>query len=178
MKGVIFVELINYLEESGGALFAEEVIEAAKLPNAAAYSAVGTYPSAQALRMVEIASERTGTPSEELCTAFGRWLFERFTVRYPDIVGRYDDAETMLEHVGSHIHREVVVLYPDAVPPQVTGRREGDALVVDYRSSRPLAHIAYGLIAGCLAHFNDPRTVRWNDRSDPRQASFRIAMEK
>lgn len=179
MKGIIFAELIGFMEEVGGLEFAETVLARSDLPNDGAFTRIGTYPAAYALKMVGTASELSGTPVESLCDAYGEWLFGRFVVLYPDIVGRYPSAESMLEHVGSHIHEEVVVLYPDAKPPQVsTSYAEDGALQVHYSSHRPLAHIAHGLIRGCLKHYGDPRRPEWITDADPSSASFRIVGEE
>ncbi|MGB7373894.1 heme NO-binding domain-containing protein [Pontixanthobacter sp.] len=174
MKGLIFTELMDFMEHKAGAEFAEDVLDAADLPNGGAFTAIGTYPAAYALNMVAIASDKSGIPAAELSAEYGEWLFHRFTVLYPDIIDRYPTAEIMLDHVGSHIHEEVVILYPDAKPPHISMQREDGHLVVNYSSHRPMAHVAFGLVKGCLAHYRDSRIVEWLTQADPTSASFRI----
>ncbi len=175
MKGIIFAELIGFMEEVGGLDFAEQVLASSELPNDGAFTRIGTYPAAYALKMVGVASEVSGVPADQLCRQYGEWLFARFVILYPKIVGQYPTAEVMLEHVGSHIHEEVVVLYPDAKPPKVTATRDDDDLIIHYSSHRPMAHIAYGLVKGCMVHYGDTRQVEWVGDNDPASASFRIA---
>lgn len=175
MKGVIFTELLGFVEHKAGAEFAEDVLEAADLPNAGAFTTIGTYPAAHALRLIEIVSEKSGIPASDLSVEYGEWLFDRFTVLYPDIIARYATAESMLDHVGSHIHQEVVVLYPDAKPPKVTSVHADGEMVIEYSSHRPLAHVAFGLVRGCMAHYKDDRIVRWEPDADPSSARFVIA---
>lgn len=95
---------------------------------------------------------------------------------YPDILSRYTRAEDLLLHVNDHIHEEVKSLNPGAMPPRVDTHADGTDLVVEYRSHRPFAHIAYGLVRGAMRHFDDPRLIAW-DVKDPssRHAIFRIA---
>lgn len=174
MKGVIFTQLIHHLEDVGGELFVDEVLIKAQLPNDGAFTAIGTYPSAYAFKLIETVSEMTGQPAEALSENFGSYLFARFVVLYPEIISRYSDAEAMLQHVGSHIHEEVVVLYPDATPPSVRVTRGDDGPVVHYSSHRPLAHVAFGLIKGCLEHYGDERQVEWASGADQNSATFRI----
>lgn len=175
MRGIIFVELVSFLDHAGGPLFAERVLEEARLPHGGAYTRVSRYPWEEAIAMVTIASKLTGIPAATLSEDFGSWLFDRFQVLYPEILGRYSVAEDLLRHVNDHIHEEVRLLNPGAVPPRVETHSHGTDLVVEYRSHRPFAHIAYGLVRGCMRHFGDTRTIEWAER-DPagRRASFRI----
>ncbi len=176
MKGIIFSELVGFLDRAGGPLFAEKVLADANLPHGGAYSKIGQYPWQEAVRVVEVASRESGADFADLCQQFGAYLFERFTVLYADIVGRYSDAETLLAHVGDHIHEEVKVLYPDARPPQVSTHREDGVLHVRYASHRPFAHIAHGLVSGAMRHFGDQRKLEWvNVGEDGSQAEFALA---
>lgn len=136
MKGMIFVELMNFMDESFGADFTERVIEQADLPNEAAFTTVGNYPSEHAGALVEAASLLADADAAGLCEAFGRYLFQRFEVRFPHLLHRYASARELLDHVQSHIHEEVKVIYPGATPPSVTTHEcEGD-------TSLPTAPIA------------------------------------
>lgn len=172
MKGIIYAELIGFLDETGGPTFTEQVLAEADLPHGGAFSRVSLYPWEQAIQIVTAASKITGSDANELCEAFGTFLFDRFTVLYADIVDRYPTAEGMLAHVQDHIHEEVKVLYPDAVPPTVTSRKEGEGFVIEYKSHRPFAHIAFGLVRGCMSHFSDTRKIEWDDRDSTAQTAF------
>jgi hypothetical protein len=175
MKGVIFTELVGYLESEHGFDFADAVITGSKLPNDGAFTSVGNYPSAQALAMVGVASALSGIDGAVLCQDYGSWLFGRFGVLFPDIMKSYPTAESLLMHVGSHIHEEVRILYPDARPPHIGAIAEGDTMTVTYRSHRPMAHIAFGLIRQCLVSYGDPRQVHWLDTGRADEARFHIA---
>lgn len=177
MKGVIFTELIRFLEAQSAA-FADDVVRDAQLPNEGAYTSVGTYPSEQALAMIRAATHRSGQSEEDLCRQFGNFLFDRFLILYPHITSAYTTAEALLGHVGSHIHEEVCVLYPDSRPPQITARQEGTRTIMTYQSHRPMAAIAFGLIEGCMAHYGDPRTVSWTRTSRGRAATFILSEAK
>lgn len=175
MKGVIFTELVNFMESAGGVVFADEVLVEADLPNGGAFTSVGSYPTAHALKMVDIAAQKTGHSVPKLCEDYGRFLFDRFHVLFPDIMKLYATVDDLLDHVGPHIHEEVRVLYPGAQPPNVVTSREGDALIVTYESHRPLAHIAYGLIARSIDHYGDPRQLTWEASAFGTNAIFTLA---
>jgi hypothetical protein len=176
MKGIIYAELLQFLDVKGGPAFTEQVIADADLPHGGAFSRISRYPWEQAVQVVTSASRITGVDANDLCSEFGQFLFDRFTVLYVEIVNRYPTAEGMLGHVESHIHEEVKVLYPDAVPPTVSSYKEGDGFVVEYESHRPFAFIAYGLVQGCMKHFGDSRGIEWiNPDPSGKTAHFRIA---
>tara|TARA_B100000953_G_scaffold299188_1_gene298398 strand:- start:276 stop:809 length:534 start_codon:yes stop_codon:yes gene_type:complete len=161
VKGIVFTELVRFLDLTGGPVFAEKVLAQAGLEHGGVYTRVGQYPWQEAVRVVEAASRESGADFATLCTDFGAYLFDRFTVLYAEIVGRYATAEALLSHVGDHIHEEVRVLYPDANPPEVKTVSNGDTLHVRYSSHRPFAHIAHGLVAGAMKHFGDGRKLEW-----------------
>ena len=175
VKGIIFTELVEFLEARYGIEFADAVITDSDLENDGAFTSVGNYPSQDALTMVGIAAQLSGTEGAQICQDYGSWLFGRFNVLFPDIMARYSSADALLMHVGSHIHEEVRVLYPDARPPQIEAVSDGAQLTVTYRSHRPMAHIAYGLIRECLTEHDDPRQLRWADDARADAATFIIS---
>jgi hypothetical protein len=175
MKGIIFAELIGFLELHLGEAGADAVLVAADLPHGGAYTRVGTYPAEEALAIVGAASAHTGIDAATLLADYGSYLFTRFGALFPDIMAAYTDADSLLDHVGSHIHHEVTILYPDAQPPTVSTRHDGDSITVDYHSHRPLAHIAFGLIRQALVSYGDPRQLSWSASADTTRAQFTIA---
>ena len=172
MKGIIYAELVGFLDVKGGPSFTEQVIAEAELPHGGAFSRISQYPWEQAVQVVTSASKISGLDANGLCEEFFFFIFYGFTVIYTEIVNRYPTAEGMLDHIEDHIHHEVRVLYPDAVPPSVTSRKDGDSYIVEYASHRPFAHIAYGLVQGCMKHFGDTRSIHWVDRDPTGQTAF------
>ncbi|MEP0077514.1 MAG: heme NO-binding domain-containing protein [Parasphingorhabdus sp.] len=175
MKGVIFTELVRFMEETVSPEFADKVLVNADLPNNGAFTSVGNYPTAHAAKMIEAAVELSGIDASELSRQFGRTLFSRFIILFPEILSRYKNASELLDNVGPHIHTEVCTLYPDAQPPQVSTEKKGDRLIVRYSSHRPMAAIAFGLIEQCLIHYGDNREVSWERDAPAFSASFIIA---
>ena len=175
MKGIIFTELVGFMVSRYGIEFADAVITDSGLENDGAFTSVGNYPSRDALKMVGIAAQLSGAEGAQICEDYGAWLFGRFNVLFPDIMARYSSADPLLMHVGSHIHEEVRVLYPDARPPLIEAVSDGTQLTVTYQSHRPMAHIAYGLIRACLASYGDTRQLRWAEGAHADAASFIIA---
>jgi len=175
VKGLVFTELVSFLERTHGVITADRIIVAARLPNDGAFTSVGNYPSAQALTIIGAAAELTGTPIEMLCQDYGSFLYGRLVALFPAIIAHYGTAEAMLGHVASHIHEEVMVLYPDARPPRIETEVRDGLVHVHYESHRPLAHLAFGLIRQCLVDFGDPREVRWLPGGTMHNAAFVLA---
>lgn len=162
MKGIVFTEFLEMVEQRFGLDVADRVIEAAQLPNDGAYTAVGTYDHAELLRLVGAVSEATATPAPSLVQAFGRHLFARFHEGYPALFAGVESAFAFLQGVERYIHVEVRKLYPDAELPGFSYETpSADRMVMLYQSRRPFADLADGLIQGCIAHFGEPiRIVR------------------
>jgi hypothetical protein len=167
MKGVVFTEFLEMV----GSVFSEDmvdrIIEKANPASGGAYTAVGFYDHREIVAMVVALSETTGTPVPTLIKAFGRHLFVRFSETFPGFFEKVPDAFYFLSGIETRIHSEVRKLYPDAELPSFDCSRPAeDMMVLDYRSQRPFADLAEGLIEGCIAHFGGNVALRRQDRPD------------
>lgn len=173
MKGVIFSELVRWVEESFSPAVADRMISGAQLPNDGSYTKVGSYPHEQALAMIGQLVEITGQPVRDLADAYGYWLAPRFAELYPQFFGGYSDAISFLQAIDGIHQKEVTKLYPDARTPSVIAHVEGRDLVVSYASHRPFAEVAHGLIRGYIDYFGDNlEIVRDEDTAGPHAARF------
>jgi DNA-binding transcriptional LysR family regulator len=118
-----------------------------------------------------------GTGEKDLTRRFGTYLFGRFAKLYPVMLANADSALSVLAELDGKVHAEVRRLHPDAEFPSFTSRRLGpDRLELTYRSSRPLAALAEGMIRGCIAHFGERLAVDCIEESaDGRTAVFVLA---
>jgi hypothetical protein len=161
MKGIVFTEFMEMLDEKFGPEQTERLLEACPLPSGGSYTSVGTYDHQELFALVQKLSEDTGIPVPDLVRTFGRHLFNRFVVMYPAFFKGVDSAFQFLELVDQHVHVEVRKLYPDAeLPHFATERIDGRTLVLDYRSARALGDFAEGLIQGCADHFGEQVEIR------------------
>jgi hypothetical protein len=79
---------------------------------------------------------------------------------YPALFEGISNSFDFLSGVESKIHVEVRKLYPDAELPKLDVRMSRDgALEMTYRSSRPFADLAEGLIRGCAEHYGEELTI-------------------
>ena len=164
MKGMIFVELMEMVEEKFSARTLETVIEAADLPTGGAYTTVGTYDHKQLLRLVSCLSEKVDVPIPALVRTFGEHLFQSLLRDYPQKFHGVKDAFEFVAMIDGNVHVEVRKLYPDAELPSFACERTGtNDLTFIYRSNRPFADLAHGMLNACIAHFGESITVERHD---------------
>jgi len=164
MKGVIFTEFLDMVDEAFSPEMTEQIIEQSDLPSGGAYTAVGTYDHAEIVALATNLSKATGTPVPELTKIFGRHLLGRFATLYPNFFEDVPDVLTFLELVDGFIHVEVRKLYPDAALPRIETERAGDdGLIVTYRSDRHLGDVAEGLIQGAIDYFGVGASIQRQD---------------
>lgn len=163
MKGIVFTELIEMVEDDLGIEIADRMITNADTEHAGAYTAVGTYDHGELIQLVISLSKETNIPVADLVQAFGRHLFVRFHELYPMFFDGIDSALDFLPMVETYIHVEVRKLYPDAALPSFDCRKENGILEMTYRSKQPFADLAEGLIVACVEHFQDQLQVQRTD---------------
>ncbi len=181
MKGVVFTEFLEMVDEKFSPETTERIIENADLASNGAYTAVGTYDHMELVQLVVKLAAETGAEVSDLVRVFGEHFFHRLIALYPHFVDDEQDVFSFLESVENYIHIEVRKLYPDADLPSVkTERPNNDELVLLYESKRCLADAAHGLILGCLDHFNvkDNISIAREDESEGKGSRVRFKLSK
>jgi len=176
VKGVIFTEFLDFVEESFSDEMLETILSKTELSSQGSYTQVGLYDDAEMFALVETLSDQADLPVEDLLFKFGHHLFSRFAVLYPHFFSDPQNALTMLAEVESHIHSEVQKLYPDAYLPSVKFLKDSqNGTLIVYNSKRPLAKLCLGLIQGCIDYFGETLQVSTETISDDQtHARFRI----
>ncbi|MCA9671820.1 MAG: heme NO-binding domain-containing protein [Myxococcales bacterium] len=170
MKGVVFTEFLEMVEDRFSPDMVDTIIEGAELGSGGVYTTLGTYDYGEMVRLVTQLAEATGAEVPALLHAFGVHLFGRFTVAHPHFFKEGSTAFEFLAGVNDYIHVEVRKLYADAeLPVFEHDDSKPDTLVMLYRSSRPFGDLAEGLIQGCIKHFGEHIDVqRENLESEPK----------
>lgn len=157
MKGVVFTEFLEMVEDRFSADMVDHIIDEARLPHDGVYTAVGTYPHSEMVDMVVALSQRSDVPVPDLIHGFGQRLFGRFAQLYPAFFVGIRDAFQFLAGIESIIHAEMHKLYPDAELPRfIVEHHDEHRLVLLYQSPRHFEDLAEGLMQGCAAHFGQP----------------------
>jgi hypothetical protein len=161
MKGLIFNELLEMVDEKFGYEMVDKIITDSDLPNDGAYTSVGTYPHSEMVSLVANLSKQTNIMVPELLETFGKYVFKVFTKSYSKFVNSYTNSFELLSHVEDTIHEEVLKLYPEAqLPSIVTEVRTDNEMSLIYKSSRAMSDLAKGLIYGFLNHFNEDGEIK------------------
>jgi hypothetical protein len=164
MKGIVFTEFLEMVESKFSYEITENIIEAADLPSGGVYTAVGTYDHAEIVALVTHLSKATNIAVPDLLKAFGHHLFFRFVAGFPQFFEGISSSQDFMERVDNYIHVEVRKLYPEAQLPSLEYEKPSPGVLkVTYRSNRPFADLADGLIAGCVEHFGDKVNVTRED---------------
>ena len=168
MKGIVFSEFIEMVEEEFSPQMADDIIEAASanLDSGGSYTSVGVYDHLELVELVTELSKASGVEMNELVTTFGTHLAGRFAEIYPSFFEKAESTLDFLESVDNHIHVEVLKLYPEAELPRFKTQRTGNQLMMEYQSKRPFSALAKGLIQGSAIYFGEQLSVEEVDLSN------------
>ena len=179
MKGVVFTEFLEMIEDRFSPEMADRIIEEAELASGGVYTTVGTYDHREMIQLVSCLSAETGIPSAELVRSFGIHLFGRFHKMFPKYFEGVTSSFDFLQRVDHYIHVEVGKLYSDAELPSFDcDTPQPGCLRLTYRSSRPFAALAEGLIRGCVAHYGEAVDIRMEDLSGGSGTAARFVLTK
>ena len=156
MKGVVFTEFIEMVEQKFGFEVSDKIISNANLASDGVYTSVGTYPESEMISLLTNLEKEVNIEIPVLLNTFGYYLFGRFSVLYPHFFVEKKSAFEFLKTIQDYIHVEVLKLYPDAKLPtiQVNICNETTMELI-YNSERKLGQLALGLIKGCAEYFNE-----------------------
>lgn len=178
MKGMVFTELVEFVEEKFGFEVADSMIEASLLPTKGAYTQAANYSFEELLAIIIKLSEITGIEVNTLIETYARHLFGRIVTLYPPMMQNFDSALSFIAQVDTFIHPQVKKLYPDAELPRFEQISLNDSeLVIDYISSKPLIPMAVGLMYGSADYFHQDIAIRFIENpSEGVRARFTVTL--
>ena len=166
MKGMVFTEFLEMIEEKFSPEMVDRIIESSELESRGVYTTVGTYDHHEMVTLVTCLSRETGISPTDLNRTFGAYLFKRFHHLFPNYFEGVPSAFDFLRRVDDYVHIEVRKLYPEAELPSFSYEMpRPDQLSIEYRSTRPFAALAEGLIRGCIAYYGEPIEIGIEDLS-------------
>ena len=171
MKGILFTDFVDFVER--------ELPAAAGQLGKGVYSPLGSYPEEDLLALVARVGEGAGMPTSEVLRRYGAHLFRTLATLYPVFVDGVESAIELLAGIETYVHGEVKKLYPDAEFPRFEVHAAPGNLELVYRSRRPLADLAEGMIRACIAWFGDRVDLERQDihAADGRAARFTLRSE-
>jgi len=183
MLGMIFTELLELVENKYGYEVVDQLLANDQLPSQGIYTAIGSYDHSELLVLVKQLSEIVDTPVRQLVSEFGLEIFVNLIDSHPQILANIDGSFDLLSKIDSYIHLEVAKLYPTARLPHFSFTKIDDNHIqIHYRSRRPFASFAEGLLLGCGRFFNEKFTINriaqaTNSESDVIFDIFRTKLE-
>jgi len=166
MKGMLFTEFIDMVEEKFGLEVVDDIITSSDLKTGGVYTAVGTYDHKELLILVNKLSQKINIGVPDLLITYGKELFKIFANKYNRLFKGYHCTLDFLEGVDQHIHVEVKKLYRDAEFPKLTFIRTSEnSMTLIYESKRKLSDFGIGLIYGCAEYFNEKVSIDAKDQS-------------
>lgn len=160
MKGIVFTEFLELVEDKFGLEMVDNIIANSNLESKGVYTAVGTYSFSEMLQLLQNLSNNTGISIDNLLLVYAEHFFGVIEDSYPGLLATYKDAIEMLSSIENHIHVEVKKIYPDAELPKFEVVEKTDkSLTMIYKSSRAMHHFGLGLMNKTFEHFNQTATI-------------------
>ncbi len=160
MKGIVFTEFLDLVEQKFGLEMVDTILSKADLPSQGVYTAVGTYSFAEMVSLLTNLNQETGIAIDDLLLVYGEHFFSVIEVSYPHFLRQFTDPLDLLASIENHIHVEVIKIYPDAeLPTFEIVTQTKDELVMRYTSSRAMHAFGLGLMNKTFAHFNQKGTI-------------------
>ena len=160
MKGIVFTEFLELVEEKFGFETVDEIIEKSDLKSNGIYTSIGTYNFSEMLQLLQHLSAKTNISIDQLLLIYGEHFFAVLETNYPSFFKLYKDPIEMLASIENHIHIEVIKIYPEAELPtfEVLEKKENQLIMI-YKSSRSMHHFGLGLMNKTFEHFNSKATI-------------------
>ena len=155
MKGIVFTEFLELVENKFGLEMVDTIIINSDLKSNGVYTSVGTYNFSEMLQLLNHLSENTGISKDDLLLTYGEHFFGVLEVSYPELLSTYTDPMEMISSIENHIHVEVKKIYPDAeLPTFEIVKKTANSLIMIYKSSRAMHHFGLGLMKKTFEYFN------------------------
>lgn len=160
MKGIVFTEFLDLVEDKFGLEMVDKIIHQSQLESNGVYTTVGTYKFSEMLQLLQHLSENTNISIDDLLLVYAEHFFSVIETSYPGLLATYNNPIEMLASIENHIHIEVRKIYPDAELPTFEVLSKTDnSLIMIYKSSRAMHHFGLGLMNKTFEHFNSTATI-------------------
>ncbi|MDX6746022.1 heme NO-binding domain-containing protein [Polaribacter sp. PL03] len=160
MKGIVFTEFLDLVEEKFGLEMVDKIISQSNLESEGIYTSIGTYSFSEMLQLLQHLSSHTKISIDDLLLVYAEHFFSVIENSYPGLLATYKDPIEMISSIEDHIHIEVRKIYPDAeLPTFIVQEKTENSLVLNYKSSRAMHHFGLGLMNKTFEHFNSTASI-------------------
>ena len=160
MKGIVFTEFLELVEQKFGLEMVDRIITQSNLESKGIYTAIGTYEFSEMLQLLQNLHNNTGIEINDLLRIYGEYFFSVLESNYGRLIARYSTPLDMLASIEKHIHVEVQKIYPDASLPtfDVVSLKE-NSLEMIYKSDKAMHHFGLGLMTKTFEHFDKKANI-------------------
>ncbi len=160
MKGIVFTEFLDLVEDKFGLQMVDTILEESNLESNGIYTSIGTYNFSEMLQLLQSLSSHTDILIDDLLLVYGEHFFSVINKSYSGLLATYKDPIEMLSSIEDHIHTEVRKIYPDAeLPTFEIEEKTENSLVMIYKSGRAMHHFGLGLMNKTFKHFNSTASI-------------------
>ena len=160
MKGIVFTEFLDLVEDKFGIEMVDKIIMQSNLDSEGAYTSIGTYSFSEMLQLLQNLSSNTEISIDNLLLIYAEHFFSVLRDSYPGLLETYKDPIEMLASIEDHIHVEVRKIYPDAeLPTFIVEHKNENSLIMVYKSNRAMHHFGLGLMNKTFEHFNSSAEI-------------------
>ena len=160
MKGVIFTEFLELVEEKFGLEMVDKIISQSELESDGIYTAVGTYDFSEMLQLITHLSQNTDIAVDDLLMVYAEHLFAALVRMHPDLVSHYKDPMDLVASIENHIHVEVKKIYPESqLPTFDLIERSDTSMTMIYKSDKALYMLGKGLMEETFKLFKQPVSI-------------------
>lgn len=95
MKGIVFTQFLELVEERYGLEVVDKIIYQSKLESQGIYTSIGTYSFSEMLQLLENLRDYTGISIDNLLLIYGEHFFSVIETSYKDLLSAYNDPTEM-----------------------------------------------------------------------------------
>lgn len=160
MKGIVFTEFLDLVEQKFGLEMVDKIIYQTELASDGVYTSIGTYNFAEMIQLVNNLSENTGISADNLLLIYGEHFFSSIKTSYPRLLSTYKNPIEMLASIEDHVHIEVQKIYPDAeLPTFIVEERTKKSIIMIYKSNRAMHYFGLGLMNKTFDFFDKTASI-------------------
>lgn len=161
MKGILFTEFLQLVENNYGLETVDKIIQESDLSTNGAYTSVGKYEFSEMLSLLNNLSKHTHLSVDELLLVYSEHFFKVLSESYLNIIARYASPLELIASIDEHVRVEVLKIYPDSELPKFEIIDKTDTgLTMIYSSRAQVMHtFGLGLMHKTFEYFNKSATI-------------------
>jgi hypothetical protein len=170
MKGIIFTEFLDLIEERFGLEMVDKIICQSRLESQGIYTSIGTYNFYEMLQLLHHLSKNKSISIIDLLRAYAGHIFSAMDTIHPEMLTGYKDPIEMIASMNQHIEniftikdtppKELIKAESfSALPQFIVKEKTKNSLIINYNSKRGMQHFWLGLMHEMFKHFNETATI-------------------